>query len=114
MPYRHPYTGPDLQEVVHRHRTAEQLIATFARSTPALSDLWQDVTAALHDIPTLVQETRRLRREVTTLRLSRANYLAAINATLNAHADGEPNALAYLRDELADQARTPRPEGGRA
>ncbi|MEV4473254.1 hypothetical protein [Nonomuraea sp. NPDC049504] len=113
MPNRHPYPGPDLQEVTHRHGTAEQLIATLARSTPALSDLWRDVTAALHDIPALVVEIRRLRREVTTLRLSRANYLAAINATLNAHADGEPDPLAYLRDELADQASGPRP-GGRA
>ncbi|MEU1385810.1 MULTISPECIES: hypothetical protein [unclassified Nonomuraea] len=112
MPYRHPYPASALQEVINRHRTARQLIATFARSAPALNDLWQHVTAALRDIPILVQEIRRLRHEVRTLRLSRANYLAAINAALSAHTDGEPDPLAYLRDEVDDQAIRARPKGG--
>ncbi|MEV0619323.1 hypothetical protein AB0I81_38815 [Nonomuraea sp. NPDC050404] len=111
MTLRHPYPRIDLQEVIDRNGTAQQLVATFARSTSTLSDLWQHVTAALHDTPELVQEIRRLHDEAAALRLSRANYLAAINATLNAHADGEHDPLAYLREELADQAQAARWKG---
>jgi hypothetical protein len=34
------------------------------------------------------------------VRLDRANLLAAIRATLAADAEGEPDPLGYLRDEL--------------
>ncbi|MEQ4719375.1 hypothetical protein [Nonomuraea sp. B19D2] len=111
MTYRLPYPDPDLQEVIDRNRTARELIATFARSTATLKDLWQHVTAALQDTPTLIAEIFRLRREISRIRLSRANLIAAMQATLGASADNEHDPLSYLRDELAEQASRTRPEG---
>ncbi|NRQ35769.1 hypothetical protein HII36_28625 [Nonomuraea sp. NN258] len=104
MTHHHPYPDPDLQEIIDRNRTARELIATFARSTATLSDLWQHVTAALGDTPVLITEIFRLRSTISKTRLSRANLIASIRATLAAHADGESDPLSYLRDELADQA----------
>ncbi len=44
--------------------------------------------------------------------MDRANLLAAMRATIAAHADGEPDPLYYLRDELnARQARSAGPGG---
>ncbi|MBT2225990.1 hypothetical protein [Nonomuraea sp. NEAU-A123] len=114
MTNAHPYPDPDLQEVITRNRTARQLITTFARSTTTLADLWQHVTAALADTPTLVVEITRLRSEITRLRLDRADLMAAARATLHAHADGEHDPLYYLRDELsAQRARARHPRGKR-
>ena len=42
----------------------------------------------------------RLSAERDRARLDRANLRAAMRATLAAHADGEPDPLWYLRDEL--------------
>nr|WP_055504935.1 hypothetical protein [Nonomuraea pusilla] len=114
MTYRLPYPDPDLQEVLDRNDTARELIANFARSTATLNDLWQ-LTAALQDTPVLVAEITRLRAEIGRARLLRANLIAAMRAALAADADGEPDPLSYLRDELADQAGpiTPsNPDGG--
>ena len=49
-------------------------------------------------------ETTSLARDVAATRLKSANRLAAIRATLSAAADGEPDPLAYLRDQLAEEA----------
>ena len=40
-------------------------------------------------------------------RLESANRLAAIRAALGAAADNEPDPLAYLRDEIAEEASAP-------
>ncbi|MEO3876669.1 hypothetical protein ABGB18_48630 [Nonomuraea sp. B12E4] len=111
MPTRHPYPDPDLQEITDRNRTARELIATFARSTATLKDLWQHVTTALQDTPVLVAEVFRLRAEISKYRLSRANLIAAMRATLHADAEGEHDPLSYLRNELADQAGHATPNG---
>src|SRR5690348_13868186 len=60
-------------------------------------------------VPTLIDGLAHLNTEVIRLhsalideRLISANLRAAIRATLGAHADGEPDPLVYLRDELSD------------
>jgi hypothetical protein len=80
---------------------------------PAASQLWAEADRALADIPALGAVITRLAAELADARMDRANLLAAMRATLAAHADGEPDPLYYLRDEL--DARQPRPGGhGRA
>ncbi|GIH79810.1 hypothetical protein [Planobispora longispora] len=107
MPHSHPYPDHDLQEIIDRNHTARQLLTAFAHSTVILSDLWHLITAAIDDTPVLVTEIARLRVEMARMRLSRANLIAAAQATLSAHADGEADPLFYLRDELSAQnART--------
>ena len=87
------YPDVDLQEVA---------IST-TRPLSAIGKL----AAALDTIPRLCTEIGRLR-----VRLARAiadlhNLVAAARATLGAHADGEPDALYYLRDELDAQGQLP-------
>jgi hypothetical protein len=52
----------------------------------------------------LLPEVTRLARELAAVRLESANRLAAIRAALSAAADGEADPLAYLRDQLAEEA----------
>jgi hypothetical protein len=49
-------------------------------------------------------ETTSLARDLAAARLQSANRLAAIRAALSAAADGEPDPLAYLRDQIAEEA----------
>ena len=80
--------NPDtnLQEVASRHDTAAAVIDKLAR--------------ALDTIPLLSVEMTRLRRRLAGSLNDLNNLLAAAKATLGAHADGEEDALYYLRDEL--------------
>jgi hypothetical protein len=94
----------DLQEIIARNDTARQIIAGFATDMPTLSEVWHNLQAALHDVRHLVAEIQRLTAELKDTRLDRANLLAAARATIAAQADGEPDPLFYLRDEL--DART--------
>ena len=74
----------------------------------------ESVPSLINDLAQLVAELTRLARELDRTRLDRANLLAAMRATLAAHADGDPDPLWYLRDELdaaenpADASRRPR------
>src|SRR5215475_3967219 len=52
------------------------------------------------DIPALVSEVDRLFALLLQTRCRYADLAAAARATLAAYADGEPDPLAYLRDEL--------------
>ncbi|MDQ1294093.1 MAG: hypothetical protein QG608_1976, partial [Actinomycetota bacterium] len=61
--------------------------------------------------PSLREEITHLRRALTTLRRTYANLLAAVRATLAAAQDGEPDPLAYLRDELPDHPPRPPQDG---
>ena len=89
-----------------------------ASAMPTLADLWRPVDDALSDAVLLSALVARLSAQVAWLsaeldrvRLDRANLRAAMRATLAAHADGEPDPLWYLRDELnASEARS---EGSR-
>jgi len=55
----------------------------------------------------LRDEITRLTRALAAARLQSANRLAAIRAALGAAADGENDPLAYLRDQLAEEAASP-------
>lgn len=63
------------------------------------------------ELQTLRAEKIRLAADLAAARLESANRLAAIRAALGAAADGEPDPLEYLRDELPEYRIVPR--GGR-
>jgi len=89
-----------LPAIYARNDHARRLIAGFASAMPAASELWEQVDRALADVPALGAE-------LTETRMDRANLLAAMQAAIGAHADGETDPLYYLRDELnARQARS--------
>ncbi|MGW4475847.1 hypothetical protein ACWENQ_39790 [Nonomuraea sp. NPDC004354] len=114
MTQRHPYPHADLQEVISRNHTATHLLDALTRSAPANASIWEHLATALADTRTLIAELTQLRTELSSIRHSRANLLAAAQATLAAHYDGEPDSLYYLRDEIAAQRTSPRGEGGDA
>jgi hypothetical protein len=60
------------------------------------------VPSLINDLAQLVAEITRLHSVLIRERLISANLRAAIRAALGAHADGEPDPLAYLRDELPE------------
>lgn len=94
-------TENDLQEVTTRHRAVRDLLGQLAAGQRA--DIWQTLAAAFADIPALSAEVARLRDDLADARLDRANLAAAALAVITAHADGEPDPLSYLRDELRAQ-----------
>jgi len=100
-----------MQDITTRNDIARDIIAGFASVTPTLADVFGFIDSALADVPAVVAELHRARAELEAVRLDRANLLAAMRATIGAHADGEPDPLYYLRDEL--QARQDRPQGHR-
>ena len=69
------------------------------------------LAVALGLIPRLYAEIARLRARLSRTLLDLHNLIAAARATLGAHADGEPDPLYYLRDELDAQGQLP-PEHG--
>lgn len=80
------YPDADVQEVIRRHDSAASAMGALAR--------------ALDTIPLLCAEVRRLRARLAHTLTDLHNLIAAARATLGAHADGEDDALYYLRDEL--------------
>ena len=80
---------------------------------PVLADFWRHLDTALADNLTLSAEVARLTAELAADRLDRANLLAAMRAAIAAHADGEPDPLSYLRDEL-NARQMPAQRHGRA
>ena len=74
----------------------------------------ESVPSLINDLAHLVAELTRLAGELDAARLEGANLRAAMRAALAAHAEGEPDPLWYLRDELdaaqsaADASRRPR------
>jgi hypothetical protein len=91
----------DLREIAHRNDAARHIVAGFRAAMPTLAEIWQYLGSALDDAPTLSGEITRLSAELRRTRLDRANLLAAMRATIATHADGEPDPMWYLRDELA-------------
>jgi hypothetical protein len=87
------HTDADLQEVANRHDDAVSAMGTVAR--------------ALDLIPLLGAETGRLRARLVRSVTDFHNLIAAARATLRAHAEGEDDALYYLRDELEAQGQLP-------
>jgi len=95
-----PYSSTDLQEVTTRNDHARRIVAGFASAMPAIAGIWRDIDGALNDTAALSAEITRLSADLHDTRLDRANLLAAMRAALAAHADGEPDPLRYLQDEL--------------
>ena len=62
------------------------------------------VPSLIDDLAHLVTEITRLHSALVRERLISANLRAAIRAALGAQSDGEPDPLAYLRDEFPDPA----------
>jgi hypothetical protein len=93
-------------EITTRNDIARDIIAGFDAVTPHLAGIWRILDQALADLPATLADLRRARSELEAVRLDRANLLAAIRATLAADAEGEPDPLGYLRDEL-DSTDTP-------
>jgi hypothetical protein len=61
---------------------------------------------SLADIPLLCDEIERLDAALSRASLRNQNLAAAARATLAADAEGEPDPLYYLRDELAASQRS--------
>ena len=84
--------------------------ATSSPGSPRSRRRWRacggSSTRALADVPAVLADLGRARAELEAVRLDRANLLAAIRASLAADAEGEPDPLGYLRDEL-DAPGTP-------
>ena len=100
MPNAIPHTDINLQEVSARNDSARHIVAGCASAMPTLADMWRYLQDALNDTAALSAEISRLSAELEDTRLDRANLLAAMRATLAAHADGEPDPMWYLRDAL--------------
>jgi hypothetical protein len=83
----------DLHEIATRHDSAVTALSWLAR--------------ALDTIPLLCAEVARLRTRLARTFTDLHNLIAAARATLGAHADGEPDPLYYLRDELDAQGHLP-------
>jgi len=138
MPDTHPIAPIDLQQISTRNTHARHIITGCASALPTLGDMWQELHDALSDTAALAAQVAqlaaelehaqldradlraalaaqvaRLAAELERLRLDRADLRAAMRATLAAHADGEPDPLWYLRDQLnapegpAASSRTP-------
>jgi hypothetical protein len=100
MPNAHPHAGINLQEVRTRNDNARHIITGCASAMPTLAAMWRYVQDAIDDALALLAEITRLSADLHDTRLDRANLLAAMRATLAAYADGEPDPMYYLRDEL--------------
>ena len=87
-------------------------MAGCASALPTLADMWQALNDALADTIAVCAHLTRLSAELDRARLERANLRAAMRATLAAHADGEPDPMWYLRDELDAPESLPRTRGG--
>jgi hypothetical protein len=103
----------DLHQISTRNTHARHVVAGCAAALPTLADMWRDLDDALSDLVTLAAQLTRLSADLERARLERANLRAAMRAALAAYADGEPDPLWYLRDELtapqrpADASRRP-------
>lgn len=100
MPNTPPRANIHLQEVDARNEYARRIIAGFRSAMPTLTYVWRYLEDALNDAVALATEITRFVDELEQARLERANTLAAMRATLAAQAEGEPDPLWYLRDEL--------------
>jgi hypothetical protein len=105
-------TRIDLQEVLARNDTASDITAGFSTAMPTLATVWHYIETALADTVMLAAEVTLLHAELADVRLDRANFAAAAQATLTAYRDRESDPLSYLRDELRAQGY--RAEWGRA
>ena len=105
MSQTHPNTDIDLQQISIRNAHARHIVAGCVSALPMLADMWRELDDALTGMVALAAQVTRLSADLERAWLDRANLRAAMRATLAAYADGEPDPLWYLRDELnASQA----------
>lgn len=90
----------DLQVIYAQNDHARRIIAGCMSVMPVAAKMWEQVDGALADVPAIGAVIARLADELADIRVDRANLLAAMRATIAAHADGEADPLYYLRDEL--------------
>src|SRR5579859_3181451 len=100
MPNNNPDTRIHILEAGTRNEYSRQIIAGFRSEMPTLANIWDYLEDALNDVLVSHVLLTRLADELNRARLDRANLLAAIRATLAAHADNEADPLLYVRDEL--------------
>ena len=100
MPHANPNPEIDLHQINARNDQARHIVAGCASAVQTLADMWQAVDDALSDAVLLSALVTRLSADLDRARLDQANLSAAMRATLAAHADGKPDPLWYLRDEL--------------
>ena len=100
MSHTNPNPEIDLHQISTRNEQARHIVVGCAGALPTLTDMWRHLEAALADTTTLAAQVTRLSADLDRARLDTANLRAAMRATLAAHADGEPDPLWYLRDEL--------------
>ena len=107
-----PHYRTDLDAIAARNQTARHMIAGFSAEMPMLADFWRHLDTALADNLALCAEVTWLNAELAATRLDRANLAAAMRAAIAADADGEPDPLYCLRDELAARQLPPRRHQG--
>jgi hypothetical protein len=107
-----PGPGISLPLIYARNDHARRVVAGFASAMPAAAEMWEQVDRALADVPAMGAVIARLSAELADTRLDRANLLAAMRATIAAHAEGEANPLYYLRDELSARQAPSQGHGG--
>ena len=97
-PQNHPH-------IPRLHIDLDEILGTLALELARvrICDQCQaSVPSLIDDLARLVSEITRLHSELVRERLTSANLRAAIRAALGAQSDGEPDPLAYLRDELPE------------
>jgi hypothetical protein len=107
MLHTNPNPDIDLHQINTRNEQARHIVAGCAGALPTLTDMWRHLEAALNDTAALSAQVTQLSAELERARLDRANLRAAMRATLAAHADGEPDPMWYLRDELSAPESVP-------
>jgi outer membrane murein-binding lipoprotein Lpp len=100
MPNTKPNPDIDLAQISTRNTHARHIVAGCASALPTLSDMWRELDDALSDTATLATQLKRLSADLERTRLNAANLRAAMRAALAAQAEGEPDPLWYLHDEL--------------
>jgi hypothetical protein len=101
MPYdrpRHPSRVPRL--LIDPDAVAARL--ETLSGTPLCDSCRDAVIPVTADAVALLIEAVRLHDALTVTRLESANRLAAMRAALHAGREGDPDPLAYLRDEIPD------------
>ena len=107
----HPHNRINLDQIAARNQDARRMIAGFSAEMPVLAEFWRNLDTALADNLILCTEVTRLGTELADTRMDRANLLAAMRATIAAHADGELDPLSYIRDELGARQLLPQRHG---
>jgi hypothetical protein len=103
-----PYRPVDVQEVRQHHARACAAICSQPLARVLLrTATGRILTQALAAIPPLCDEVDRLNALFELARQHHHDLTAAARATLTAAADGEPDPLYYLRDELRARGQLP-------